>query len=162
CGLQSRHHPAHRRQAGTVQTLPRECVYTHTQPHINSRLYYILLAVFTIQNAVYLHLQSWLKPGGQVLITDYCCGEKPWTPQFQEYVKQRGYILYTPPQYGKFLQQAGFSNVRAEDRTAQFMQVIQTELQRAAAMKDEFIKFQLLGKRRERFYWSDSISQAQT
>uniref|UniRef100_A0A4W5MBL4 phosphoethanolamine N-methyltransferase n=1 Tax=Hucho hucho TaxID=62062 RepID=A0A4W5MBL4_9TELE len=86
------------------------------------------------------HVSSWLKPGGQVLITDYCCGEKPWTPQFQEYVKQRGYILYTPPQYGKFLQQAGFSNVRAEDRTAQFMQVIQTELQRAAAMKDEFIK----------------------
>uniref|UniRef100_A0A8C7JH13 phosphoethanolamine N-methyltransferase n=1 Tax=Oncorhynchus kisutch TaxID=8019 RepID=A0A8C7JH13_ONCKI len=51
-----------------------------------------------------------------------------------------GYILYTPPEYGKFLQQAGFSNVRAEDRTAQFMQVIQTELERAAAMKDEFIK----------------------
>uniref|UniRef100_A0A674CB94 phosphoethanolamine N-methyltransferase n=1 Tax=Salmo trutta TaxID=8032 RepID=A0A674CB94_SALTR len=90
--------------------------------------------------ALFKRFHSWLKPDGQVLITDYCCGEKLWTPQFQEYVKQRGYILYTPPQYGKFLQQAGFSNVRAEDRTAQFMQVIQTELERAAAMKDEFIK----------------------
>uniref|UniRef100_A0A8C7TCC4 phosphoethanolamine N-methyltransferase n=1 Tax=Oncorhynchus mykiss TaxID=8022 RepID=A0A8C7TCC4_ONCMY len=90
--------------------------------------------------AMFKRFHSWLKPGGQVLITDYCCGEKPWTPPFQEYVKQRGYILYTPPQYGKFLQQAGFSNVRAEDRTTQFMQVIQTELERAGAMEDEFIK----------------------
>lgn len=48
--------------------------------------------------------QSWLKPGGQLLISDYCCGEKPWTPVFETYVKQRGYILYTPPQYGKVLQ----------------------------------------------------------
>ncbi|KAK6297968.1 hypothetical protein J4Q44_G00310230 [Coregonus suidteri] len=90
--------------------------------------------------ALFKRFHSWLKPGGQVLVTDYCCGERPWTPQFQEYVKQRGYVLYTPTQYGKFLQQAGFSNVRGEDRTAQFMQVIQTELERAAAMKDEFIK----------------------
>lgn len=48
-----------------------------------------------------LCVQSWLKPGGQLLISDYCCGEKPWTPAFEAYVKQRGYILYTPSQYGK-------------------------------------------------------------
>lgn len=46
-------------------------------------------------------VQSWLKPGGQLLISDYCCGEKPWTPVFEAYVKQRGYILYTPSRYGK-------------------------------------------------------------
>lgn len=83
---------------------------------------------------------SWLKPGGKVLITDYCCGEMPWSPQFQEYVKQRGYILFTPPQYGKFLEQAGFSRVRAEDRTSQFIQVIQMELEKAEAIKEEYIK----------------------
>ncbi|KAJ8352447.1 hypothetical protein SKAU_G00239230 [Synaphobranchus kaupii] len=83
---------------------------------------------------------SWLKPGGKVLISDYCCGEKPWSPEFQEYVKQRGYILFTPPQYGKFLEQAGFSRVRAEDRTSQFIQVIQTELKKAEAIRGEYIK----------------------
>lgn len=36
-----------------------------------------------------------------MLISDYCCGEKPWTPVFEAYVKQRGYILYTPSRYGK-------------------------------------------------------------
>ncbi|XP_029917786.1 phosphoethanolamine methyltransferase isoform X2 [Myripristis murdjan] len=90
--------------------------------------------------ALFKRFHSWLKPGGQLLISDYCCGEKPWIPQFQAYVKQRGYILYTPAQYGKFIEQAGFTNVRAEDRTAQFIQVIKTELERAEAIKDEFIQ----------------------
>ncbi|KAI1898360.1 hypothetical protein AGOR_G00071520 [Albula goreensis] len=89
---------------------------------------------------LFRHFYSWLKPGGKVLISDYCCGEKPWSPEFQEYVKQRGYILYTPPQYGKFLEQAGFSRVRAEDRTSQFMQVIQMELEKAEAMREEYIE----------------------
>ncbi|XP_053541546.1 phosphoethanolamine methyltransferase isoform X2 [Ictalurus punctatus] len=83
---------------------------------------------------------SWLKPGGQVLISDYCCGEKPWTPAFQEYVNQRGYILYTPQRYGKYLEEAGFTNVRADDRTAQFIQVIKSELKRAEEIKVEFIQ----------------------
>ncbi|KAM9740956.1 phosphoethanolamine methyltransferase isoform 2-T2 [Menidia menidia] len=90
--------------------------------------------------SLFKRFHSWLKPGGQLLISDYCCGKKPWTPTFEAYVKQRGYVLYTPSEYGKFIQEAGFSNVRAEDRTAQFIQVIQTELQRAEAIKEEFIQ----------------------
>ncbi|XP_034740120.1 phosphoethanolamine methyltransferase isoform X2 [Etheostoma cragini] len=90
--------------------------------------------------ALFKRFNSWLKPGGKLLISDYCCGEKPWTPVFEAYVKQRGYVLYTPSQYGKFLQEAGFCNVGSEDRTAQFIQVIKTELQTAEVIKDEFIK----------------------
>ncbi|XP_077466597.1 phosphoethanolamine methyltransferase isoform X1 [Stigmatopora argus] len=90
--------------------------------------------------ALFKCFYSWLKPGGQLLISDYCCGEKPWTPQFEAYVEQRGYILYTPSQYGKFLQDAGFSHVKADDRTAQFIQVIQEELKRADHIKSEFIQ----------------------
>lgn len=89
--------------------------------------------------ALFKRFHSWLKPGGQLLISDYCCGEKPWTPTFQDYVQQRGYVLYTPQQYGQFIEEAGFCSVRAEDRTAQFIQVIQTELERAVAIKEEYI-----------------------
>ncbi|CAL8357115.1 unnamed protein product [Merluccius merluccius] len=90
--------------------------------------------------ALFKRFHSWLRPGGQLLISDYCCGEKPWTPSFQEYIQQRGYILYTVKQYGEFIEEAGFCSVRAEDRTAQFIRVIQTELDRADAIKGEFIK----------------------
>ncbi|XP_029021153.1 uncharacterized protein LOC114864458 isoform X1 [Betta splendens] len=88
--------------------------------------------------ALFKRFHSWLKPGGQLLISDYCCGEKPWTPAFEAYVSQRGYVLYTPAQYGRFIEEAGFCKVRAEDRTAQFMQVIESELQRAEAIRGEF------------------------
>ncbi|KAM9849925.1 phosphoethanolamine methyltransferase [Aulostomus maculatus] len=90
--------------------------------------------------ALFKRFHSWLKPGGQLLISDYCCGEKPWTPQFEAYIKQRQYILYTPSQYGKFIQEAGFCNVRTEDRTAQFIQVIKMELQRAETIQSEFVE----------------------
>uniref|UniRef100_A0A9J8CJ95 phosphoethanolamine N-methyltransferase n=1 Tax=Cyprinus carpio carpio TaxID=630221 RepID=A0A9J8CJ95_CYPCA len=71
---------------------------------------------------------SWLKPGGKLLISDYCCGEKPWSPAFQDYVN---HVL---------LNEVGFSDVHSEDRTEQFIQVIKAELQRAGEMKEEFIQ----------------------
>lgn len=42
----------------------------------------------------------------------------------------------------QFLKEAGFCQVQAEDRTAQFIQVIETELERAEAIKEEFIEVQ--------------------
>ncbi|CAL8357106.1 unnamed protein product [Merluccius merluccius] len=90
--------------------------------------------------ALFKRFHSWLRPGGQLLISDYCCGEKPWTPSFQEYVQQRGYILYTVKQYGEVIEEAGFCSVRAEDRTARLIQATQTELDRADAIKGELIK----------------------
>lgn len=46
-------------------------------------------------------LQKCLKPGGQLFITDYCCGEKEHSEEFKDYVKQRGYNLLTVADYGK-------------------------------------------------------------
>lgn len=83
---------------------------------------------------------KWLKPGGKLLISDYCCSEGPHTDKFTEYVKLRGYHLYSPPAYGKLLEQAGFTNVRAEDRSDQFIQVLHRELRDAEAIKEEFIQ----------------------
>ncbi|XP_051506125.1 uncharacterized protein LOC127413219 [Myxocyprinus asiaticus] len=89
---------------------------------------------------LFTKFHSWLKPGGKLLISDYCCGKKPWSPAFQEYVNQRGYILYTPQRYGQFLSEVGFTNVKALDRTEQFIQVIKSELQQAEEIKEEFIQ----------------------
>ena len=37
----------------------------------------------------------WLRPGGQVLISDYCCGEGVASEEFKAYVAQRQYDLRT-------------------------------------------------------------------
>lgn len=46
-------------------------------------------------------LQKWLKPGGKLLITDYCCKDGEWSQKFTDYVDQRGYYLLAPPKYGQ-------------------------------------------------------------
>ncbi|KAM8939260.1 uncharacterized protein RCH25_052842 [Pelodytes ibericus] len=92
------------------------------------------------KGALFRKFFSWLKPGGKLLITDYCCGDRPWSPVFQEYVKQRGYILYTPQEYGQFLEKVGFVNVEAEDRTDQFVEVLNKELKRTQEFKQEFLE----------------------
>lgn len=43
----------------------------------------------------------------------------------------------------QFLEEAGFCKVRAEDRTVQFIEVIEAELKRAEAIKEEFIEVSL-------------------
>ncbi|XP_041038019.1 phosphoethanolamine methyltransferase, partial [Carcharodon carcharias] len=83
---------------------------------------------------------TWLKPGGKLLITDYCCGESPWSTHFEEYVRQRGYILYTVQKYGKLLQDLGFVSVRAEDRTQQFVEILKVELQRMDSIREAFLQ----------------------
>ena len=36
-----------------------------------------------------------------MLISDYCCKEGKWSDVYTQYVKQRGYHLLSPPQYGR-------------------------------------------------------------
>ncbi|XP_069750218.1 phosphoethanolamine methyltransferase isoform X2 [Narcine bancroftii] len=86
------------------------------------------------------NLYRWLKPGGKLLITDYCCGERPWSSQFQDYVEQRGYILYTVERYQQMLQEVGLVRVRGEDRTTQFVDVLQAELSGLEQNKVAFLQ----------------------
>ncbi|XP_063951468.1 uncharacterized protein LOC129268806 isoform X1 [Lytechinus pictus] len=80
--------------------------------------------------AIFKKFLTWLRPGGKLLISDYCCGELPHSDAFKAYVAQRGYTLYTPARYGQLLEEAGFVSVKAEDRTWQFKDMLQKELNR--------------------------------
>jgi len=46
---------------------------------------------------------KFLKKGGKVLISDYCCAPGQHSEKFKAYVKQRGYNLHSPADYGKVL-----------------------------------------------------------
>ncbi|XP_059643065.1 phosphoethanolamine N-methyltransferase 1-like [Cornus florida] len=90
--------------------------------------------------ALFKSFYKWLKPGGKVLISDYCKRAGPPSLKFSEYIKQRGYDLHDVEAYGQMLRDAGFDKVIAEDRTDQFMEVLQKELNAVEEDKEAFIQ----------------------
>ena len=60
-----------------------------------------------------------LRPGGRLLISDYCTSEGDLSLGTQKYIQQRGYYLRTLADYAQLLMDAGFESVIAEDRTAE-------------------------------------------
>ncbi|EDO42765.1 predicted protein [Nematostella vectensis] len=92
------------------------------------------------KESLFTNFLTWLKPGGQLLISDYSCGTGEWSKRFKAYVTQRHYHLLDPESYGKLVEKVGFSNVRAVDRTLQFMDVLQKEREKTEKQKDEMLK----------------------
>ena len=50
---------------------------------------------------IFISWQKWLKPGGELLITDYCRGSNELSEAMKVYVAKRHYHLLTPADYGK-------------------------------------------------------------
>mmetsp|Transcript_16946 Transcript_16946/g.42532 ORF Transcript_16946/g.42532 Transcript_16946/m.42532 type:complete len:492 (-) Transcript_16946:154-1629(-) len=83
---------------------------------------------------------KFLKPGGKLMISDYCRSEAEPTEAFKAYIKQRGYDLHSPSQYGKMIEAAGFTDVVAKDATDMFEASLRKELALVERIKDEYIK----------------------
>ncbi|CAH2036136.1 unnamed protein product [Thlaspi arvense] len=114
---------------------------TKTYPDNSFDVIYSRDTILHIQDkpALFKTFFKWVKPGGKVLITDYCRNAETPSPIFAEYIKQRGYDLHDVQAYGQMLKDAGFEDVIAEDRTDQFVQVLRRELERVEKEKEEFI-----------------------
>ncbi|CAI0400453.1 unnamed protein product [Linum tenue] len=80
--------------------------------------------------ALFRSFHKWLKPGGKVLISDYCKSAGTASPEFADYIKQRGYDLHDIKEYGQ----------APEDRTDQFNQVLLRELDAIEKEKNAFIQ----------------------
>ncbi|GLJ09388.1 hypothetical protein SUGI_0108210 [Cryptomeria japonica] len=89
--------------------------------------------------ALFRKFYKWLKPGGRLLISDYCKARGTASTEFQEYIKQRGYDLHDVEAYGQIIKDSGFCDVVAEDRTNQFIEVLQKELYSVEKDKDAFV-----------------------
>lgn len=114
------------------QTFPDnyfDCIYSRdTILHIDDK------------RSLFAQFKKWLKPGGKVFISDYCCGKKPWSDEFAAYVESRGYDLKTPQEYGQIFSDLGFSQVQADDTTDLFVESLKKELNRMEEIKEEFIQ----------------------
>lgn len=51
--------------------------------------------------ALFRSFYKWLKPGGKVLISDYCRSAGTPSAEFAEYIKQRGYDLHDVQAYAQ-------------------------------------------------------------
>jgi len=80
-----------------------------------------------------------LKPGGKLMISDYCHGDKDHSQEFRDYVEGRGYDLHTVDQYGSILREAGFNNVVAQDKTDEMIEILTNELDKFAKIHDKFV-----------------------
>lgn len=99
----------------------------------------LLLLLLQDKPSLFRSFFKWLKPGGKVLISDYCRSPGKPSEEFAAYIKQRGYDLHDVEAYGQMLQNAGFHDVIAEDRSDQFLKVLQRELAEVEKNKDEFL-----------------------
>ena len=104
-----------------------------------------------------------LRPGGMILLTDYLKAPPTTTAsdeeetatsdastttttseadsiEFSDYVAKRGYHLWDLPTYATALAEAGFEEIVAEDRTRAFEGCLSSELERAAAGKEAFVR----------------------
>ncbi|KAM3200334.1 phosphomethylethanolamine N-methyltransferase [Capsicum annuum] len=90
--------------------------------------------------ALFRSFYRWLKPGGKVLISDYCKRPGPASEDFSGYIKRRGYDLHYVEAYGLMLREAGFDEVIAKDRTEQFINVLRKELYTVEKERDSFFQ----------------------
>jgi len=83
--------------------------------------------------------QRTLKPGGKLMISDYCRGDQAHSERFRDYVAQRGYKLHTVKEYGAILERVGFNNVVAADKSGLMVDIMNMELDKFNKIKEKFI-----------------------
>jgi phosphoethanolamine N-methyltransferase len=100
-------------------------------------------------------LERCLRPGGQLLFTDYLCGDGEKSSDFAAYIQARQYDLRSIEGYRRLLEQAGFGVIMAQDRTADFIDILERELGQLAASRLEAHERQALAHS-----WQDKIRRA--
>lgn len=68
------------------------------------------VVLFQDKPALFRSFYKWLKPGGRVLISDYCRNAGNPSAEFAEYIKQRGYDLHDVEAYGQVCLEHGIAH----------------------------------------------------
>src|SRR3954471_7002953 len=76
-----------------------------------------------------------LRPGGRLLFSDYLCRAGARSADFAGYIQSRGYHLRSLEEYRILLEQSGFEVLLAQDRTADFIKILERELAQLEASR---------------------------
>jgi phosphoethanolamine N-methyltransferase len=88
---------------------------------------------------LFSRLYRLMAPGGRLVITDYCRGKTPGSAEFESYIEKTGYHVIEPREYCRLLEGAGFADVVVDDATARFVEILESEVDRLASMRTEFL-----------------------
>jgi phosphoethanolamine N-methyltransferase len=96
-----------------------------------------------------------LRPGGQLLFTDYLCRGGAKSAPFAAYIRQRHYDLRSLDEYRLLLEQAGFEVILTQDRTGDFIDILERELGQLGASRLDAREQEALAQS-----WRDKIRRA--
>ncbi|XP_064463569.1 uncharacterized protein LOC135374559 isoform X2 [Ornithodoros turicata] len=91
------------------------------------------------KKSLFQKFHRWLSPGGKLVFTDYCRGDQEHSEEFKTYVADRGYNLLTVQQYNDLMDDTGFVNVRCENYSKRFLEVLVQELEKLSKEKEDFL-----------------------
>jgi phosphoethanolamine N-methyltransferase len=97
-----------------------------------------------------------LRPGGLLLFSDYLCRAGAKSADFESYIRGRGYDVGTLEAYRILLEQAGFEVLLAQDRTADFIEILERELEQLEVRRLEAPERTALAQS-----WRDKLRRAQ-
>lgn len=77
--------------------------------------------------SLFARMRTLLAPGGQVFISDYGRGTEPLSNDFADYVVETSYYLHHAAEYAAALEEAGFHGVNVDDKTDEFIAILERE-----------------------------------
>ncbi|XP_076032198.1 uncharacterized protein LOC143019997 [Oratosquilla oratoria] len=86
-------------------------------------------------------LLGWLRPGGKLLVVDYCRGNiEDSTQEFEDLVEQRRWRLDTLAHYEECLRKVGFKDVKAQNVSDEFLRFITDDIKHLMSMRECYIQ----------------------
>lgn len=114
----------------TIQLKQEDCLQIDAEQKYNGIYSRDVFLHIAEKQKLFSVLHRALKVTGKLLFTDYCCSPPPWDETFSTYVENRGYHLRTVADYSALIEQAGFQVIEALDRTDDFINFSEQELDR--------------------------------
>jgi phosphoethanolamine N-methyltransferase len=91
------------------------------------------------QDLLFAKIYKLLKPGGQIVISRYSKGYGKLSPKFLDYVSRRHYNLHNLEEFEGFAKKAGFVNIKMENITPRFKEILLEEREYTIKNKNDFV-----------------------